>query len=172
VVLMTADHGERLGEDGVWDHCWSLHDLEIRVPLALHGGPGPEARDLDAPASTLDVFPTLLDALGVAGPDGLDGRTLLGSRSGAVALSNFEEQVAVAEADWKLYLEAREGALEPTSLVRLQGRVEGPETPLRAHGDVVNRLRSAAERAAPGLEQARALTEDEFRRLRSIGYTD
>jgi len=172
IVLMSADHGERLGEDGIWDHCYSLHDLELRVPLVVRTADGSVPPDLDSPASTLDIFPTLVEALGVASPDGLDGRSLLEPRAGAVAVSNFEEEIAVADADWKLYLEARNGTLEPTALVRLRGDVEGDEVPLAESGEVVDRLRAAAELMAADLARARDLTEDEFRRLRSLGYTD
>jgi uncharacterized sulfatase len=59
----------------------------IRVPLLAHwparirGG-----QRLDALVSTLDIMPTALDAAGVALPDGLDGRSLLGLCSGKTAV--------------------------------------------------------------------------------------
>lgn len=36
-VLWTADHGEALGEDGMWNHGGSLHLAQSHVPLVLWG---------------------------------------------------------------------------------------------------------------------------------------
>ena len=65
VIVLTADHGEHLGEHRLLDHQFSLYDGLIRVPLVLSAPgrlePGRDPR----PVSTHDLFPTLLELAGV-----------------------------------------------------------------------------------------------------------
>jgi hypothetical protein len=75
VVVVTADHGEALGEAGRFDHGWS-HLAVMRVPL-LVAAPGlPAGTWSDAQACGVDVTPTLLRLAGQPVPGGLDGRPL------------------------------------------------------------------------------------------------
>jgi arylsulfatase A-like enzyme len=49
LVVVTADHGERLGERGLFGHGLELCDEELRIPLALRGSgvvPGWEPRQV------------------------------------------------------------------------------------------------------------------------------
>ena len=81
LVLVTADHGESLGEHGEDTHGIFLYDSTIRVPLIL-AGPGVPAggvrREL---ARGIDVAPTLLDYAGLAAK-GMEGRSLRRVASG------------------------------------------------------------------------------------------
>jgi len=74
LLVITADHGESLGERGVWLHATSLYEELLRVPLILrfpgHLAPG---RVIPDPVSQVDLLPTLLDLLGQPVPAGLDG---------------------------------------------------------------------------------------------------
>ena len=83
LVLLGSDHGESLGEhDYFFDHGENLFDPSMRIPLLL-AGPGIEAgRRSDALATTLDLVPTLLDALKVSYPPDLAGLSLLGAARG------------------------------------------------------------------------------------------
>ena len=83
LVLLSSDHGESLGEHGYFfDHGENLFDPSMRVPLLL-AGPGMAAgRRSDALATTLDLVPTLLDALKVSYPPDLAGLSLLGALRG------------------------------------------------------------------------------------------
>jgi arylsulfatase len=66
LIVLTADHGESLGEHGIWfAHGENLHAEELHVPLVVRG-PG-LARGLRRrePASHLDVLPTVLEAFGL-----------------------------------------------------------------------------------------------------------
>lgn len=65
LVVFTADHGENLGEAGLYfDHGSSLNDASLRVPL-IFAGPGVAAGVDRGPASLEDVMPTLLSLLDV-----------------------------------------------------------------------------------------------------------
>ena len=83
LVLLTSDHGESLGEhDYFFDHGENLFDPCLRIPLivTLPGDSG--GRRSDTLASTLDVFPTILDGLKVSYPPDLAGRSLLPAAQG------------------------------------------------------------------------------------------
>ena len=77
VVVLTADHGEALGEDGVFfAHGHSVGLDQVRVPLLVRPAPPGEPRTRSAAVSTLDVAPTLLAAAGLTPPAGFEGRPL------------------------------------------------------------------------------------------------
>jgi arylsulfatase len=78
LVVFTADHGEALGEHGVWfAHGHDLTDDLLRVPLFLHGPGIAPGRRADV-VSLVDLYPTLeARMLGAAAGEGLPGRDLL-----------------------------------------------------------------------------------------------
>ncbi len=77
LVVLTSDHGESLGEhDYFFDHGENLFDPSLRIPLLL-AGPGVKAGHRSTVfATTLDLVPTLLDALKVSYPPNLAGESL------------------------------------------------------------------------------------------------
>ena len=77
VVVLTSDHGEALGENGVIGH-GSLYDHNLLVPLifALPGGEG-GGRRIQEQVRSVDVVPTLLDLLDLPPLRGLDGVSLV-----------------------------------------------------------------------------------------------
>jgi arylsulfatase A-like enzyme/Flp pilus assembly protein TadD len=77
IVVVVADHGESLGEHGEPTHGVFLYDSTVRVPM-IFAGPGlPTGRRVEAPASLMDVLPTLSALTGTSVPPDLDGRSLL-----------------------------------------------------------------------------------------------
>jgi arylsulfatase A-like enzyme len=83
LVVLTSDHGESLGEhDYFFDHGANLYDPGMRIPLVM-AGPGLEAgRRSSVLATTLDLVPTILDAVKVSYPPGLSGKSLLPAAEG------------------------------------------------------------------------------------------
>ena len=78
IVLFTADHGEMLGERGLW-YKMAFFEPSVQVPLIVWA-PGRFApRRVAEPVSQLDVAPTLLDLCGLE----LDGRSLAPALGGA-----------------------------------------------------------------------------------------
>jgi arylsulfatase A-like enzyme/Flp pilus assembly protein TadD len=76
LVVVTADHGEALGEHGELTHGLFAYEATLKVPLVVWG-PGVETGRDDRPARHVDIVPTVLGALGAAPPEGLPGRSLL-----------------------------------------------------------------------------------------------
>jgi arylsulfatase A-like enzyme len=76
LVVFTADHGEAFLEHGRFLHD-DLHAETLHVPLVFRlPGRLPAGHRVAAPVRLIDVMPTILDLLGVAGPPGMQGRSL------------------------------------------------------------------------------------------------
>jgi len=83
-VVLTSDHGESLGEhDYYFDHGEDLFDPCLRIPLVVALPGAPASRRVRDFASTLDLLPTILDAVKVSYPPDLAGTSVLGAVSGA-----------------------------------------------------------------------------------------
>ncbi len=63
VILFVSDHGDMLGERGLWFKM-SFYEGSARVPLMI-AAPGMEPGLVTDPVSTIDVCPTLCDLAGV-----------------------------------------------------------------------------------------------------------
>jgi arylsulfatase A-like enzyme len=79
LVVLTADHGESLGEhDYFFEHGAYLYEATVRVPLILSYPPTlPAGEVVAAQARTIDIVPTVLDVAGIPVPAGLQGASLL-----------------------------------------------------------------------------------------------
>jgi arylsulfatase A-like enzyme len=76
LIVVTADHGEQLGDHGLIGHGYSLFEEEIRVPLIVKlptGAAGAGSRRIDAPVSLTDVFALILAQVGLPLPDDIQG---------------------------------------------------------------------------------------------------
>ncbi len=83
IIVVTADHGESLGDHGYYfDHGEDLFDPCLRIPLIIRVPGGPRGQRTRILASTLDVVPTILDAVKVSYPPDLAGTSLLPSLGG------------------------------------------------------------------------------------------
>jgi arylsulfatase A-like enzyme/Flp pilus assembly protein TadD len=87
LVVLTADHGESLGEHGETTHGILAYEATLRVPLIVYAPRLFRPRVVSAPVRHVDIVPTVLDALSVPIPDGLPGRSLVGVAAGASAVT-------------------------------------------------------------------------------------
>ncbi|MDP2305651.1 MAG: sulfatase [Pseudomonadota bacterium] len=78
LIVVTADHGESFfdGPTASLGHGQSLRNELVHVPL-LFWGPGVTDAHLPCVASNMDVFPTIVDALGLPPLPSAEGRSLL-----------------------------------------------------------------------------------------------
>lgn len=83
MIIVTADHGEELFEDGRCGHGGSLRETLVRVPLLIHYpariAPGVVGEGVEE----VDVLPTILDAIGAEVPASLQGAPLAPLAAGA-----------------------------------------------------------------------------------------
>ncbi len=95
VIVILGDHGEMLGERGMW---FKRHHYEwsARVPMIFSGGPVPNAVS-DRNVTLTDLMPTLMTLAGGAGTGALaeeiEGRDLVSMMNG----QGGEDNVALAE---------------------------------------------------------------------------
>jgi hypothetical protein len=74
LIIVTADHGELLGEDGLLGHGNSLSQAEIHIPLLVKlPGPAAPRRD-DTLVQQTDLLPLVLQQAGVDTPAHVQGR--------------------------------------------------------------------------------------------------
>ncbi len=77
-VLYTSDHGDSPGARGLWGK-FNFFEESAKVPMIM-AGPGIEPGKVsETPVGLIDVYPTVLDGLGIAPPEGdgaLDGKSL------------------------------------------------------------------------------------------------
>lgn len=86
VVVVTSDHGEELWDHGGWGHGRAMFDHQTHVPLLVHL-PAALRRDRGLQAAAgqvigqqvqlVDLYPTLLELLGVALEHPIQGRSLV-----------------------------------------------------------------------------------------------
>jgi arylsulfatase A-like enzyme/Tfp pilus assembly protein PilF len=83
LVVVTADHGESLGEHGEKTHAVFIYDATVRVPLLLRFPRAlPRGRVYDGPVRSVDLVPTILAALKLPGGSETQGTNLLPALSG------------------------------------------------------------------------------------------
>lgn len=76
LVVYTSDHGEMLGEHGLWLKNVLLEGA-ARVPLIMAGPGVPKGRAIPAPVSHVDMVASLVDAAGAPKGKELRGHSLL-----------------------------------------------------------------------------------------------
>ena len=77
IVLFTSDHGDMAGGHGmVWKSTASFYEEVVRVPLLIRYPGRLPPHHTGIAAALTDVMPTLLDWVGIAAPEGIDGRSL------------------------------------------------------------------------------------------------
>jgi arylsulfatase A-like enzyme len=64
IVVITSDHGESLGEHGIWFDHHGLYEPSIKVPLILYI-PGVKGRRIKGFIQHVDLLPSLLELLGL-----------------------------------------------------------------------------------------------------------
>ena len=102
LVVVTADHGEALGEHGELTHGVFAYEGTLHIPLIVAevapGRPATRGVTLTQPARHVDIVPTVLDAAG-APATGLPGASLFAAPQGE-APSYFESMMPVLARGW------------------------------------------------------------------------
>jgi arylsulfatase A-like enzyme/Flp pilus assembly protein TadD len=83
LVVVTADHGESLGDHGEETHGVFLYDSALKVPLLLRlPGTIPAGARSGVVTSGVDIVPTVLDLMGLPPIEGAHGRSIAAAARG------------------------------------------------------------------------------------------
>lgn len=112
IFVITADHGEEFDEHGSWGHGHSVYQELLWIPYIVRfPGVVPAGKRIPQAVSSMSVFPTVMEAVGMPLPSQLEDRSLLGFVRGGepppvpVAFSDFLDDRRVIRAGrWKLIL--------------------------------------------------------------------
>lgn len=77
IIIMTSDHGESMGEHYEETHAFLAYDPTLHVPLIMQIPEGPRGNRVAERVGTVDIVPTVLDALDIEAPSAIQGRSLL-----------------------------------------------------------------------------------------------
>jgi arylsulfatase A-like enzyme len=76
LIVFTADHGEELFDHGGFTHGYTLYEEVVHVPLLIKMPGQKHSSDSNALVSLMDIYPTVLETLGVTVEHDIDGRSL------------------------------------------------------------------------------------------------
>jgi len=76
LIIITSSHGISLGEWGHWGHSITVNEREVKIPMLVKYPGQKSGVVIEYPVQTADIFPTALEAVGLAAPKGIDGINL------------------------------------------------------------------------------------------------
>jgi arylsulfatase A-like enzyme len=182
LIVFAADHGESLGEGGVWfAHGEHLTDDQVHVPLLVRL-PGGGAQRREDVVSLVDVFPTLLTLLEAIPTDSdAAGRDLFAvdaaeqaSRPYLATLGGSKTvRYGIIGDGYKFVMSDRDGVW--AGRLHPLGRDDVDLSPAAPHVAASMRkrlrtLRSRMERGAP--ETPQVLSDADRDKLRALGYLE
>lgn len=186
LIVLTADHGEELGEHGSPGHIAYLYEPAIRVPLIV-SWPGhlPVGLVVEDTVSHMDLLPTLVELLALEDPTHRSGQSLVPLLTPTarrpiepVVAETFRPESprtrrALVGERYKLILTPQDSRTELYDLERDPGERESlaaaePEMTASLQQTLTDRL-AEAESHAPNAPEP-TLSEEQLDRLRSLGY--
>ena len=177
VIIVTADHGESLGDHGETTHGLFAYDSTLAVPLIVSGATVGRGV-VDVTVAHADLLPTIVDLLGVAAPANIDGQSVVRPPAAdrAVYFEALEANLTrgwapltgVVAGDWKyidlplpeLY-DLRADPGEEKNIVERE----------HARRDTLQRALARLMASGHGAAAPAGVDDDAAARLRSLGYT-
>ena len=133
IIVFTSDHGEMMGNHGILGKT-VMYEEAVRVPLLIQA-PGVEAGQIPGNFSHIDLLPTVLDLMGEAIPDHVQGHSRAPVLRGDTTLAGNDIFI-----EWN----GADGHPLPWGSRGQSGHAH----PL-AHGDLGGSLETEPERARP-----------------------
>ncbi|MBM4392756.1 MAG: sulfatase [Deltaproteobacteria bacterium] len=149
IIVVFSDHGEEFMEHKYIDHGATLCQHQLHVPLMIRFPGYARRHDVKTPVRTIDIFPTIFDALDLAGPSGVDGRSLLPLLRGQPL-----DLPVYAETDYRLFVHRRMARADTRKLLLDLEDGQRELFDLAADPGETRDLSSSEARAAYELEQA------------------
>ncbi len=185
LVIVTADHGEGLGDHGEMTHGLFAYESTLRIPLIIaEVNPAatslPRGRVVTTPVRHVDVVPTVLDGLGIAADPSLPGSSLRGVIDGGRGPDRpayFEAMTGLLTRGWAplrgvVVSDEKFIDLPVPELYRLKddpGELRNQASLSPDRVAVLTNTLSTFDRNLPGLPQRETAAVSE--ELRALGYT-
>ena len=96
LVVITSDHGQSLGEKGVFGHAKNLHREELAIPLLVLDPEGKKIPNFSM-VRQIDIAPTLLDRIGLPIPKSWDGASLYRQASARFSYHQLLNKIGVID---------------------------------------------------------------------------
>lgn len=173
IVVVTSDHGEAFGEQGVIGHGRSLIDVLTRVLIAVRAPGRMPPGAIRGGATHADVVPTILELCGMPVPDGIDGVSLVPMANGRapghpVEAEEYRNRIAgTATIEMRLFSVRDEHAKFVATLDTESGRVDEERFDLALDPAEANPL-SVGDLSARGAAFVAAVTKTRAR-IAAIG---
>jgi arylsulfatase A-like enzyme/Tfp pilus assembly protein PilF len=181
IVILTADHGESLGEHGEPTHGVFLYDSTIKVPLLIRLPNGPRKSIADL-VRHVDIAPTILDLVGIDTPSYMQGKSLLrlisGNEGGRSAFS--ESRYAEIHYGWSPLrsITTKDFKYVDAPKPELYSRKMDPHEANNIYADnrdIVKKLKDELQdirtkNSDSDIQPARKIDPEMEERLRALGY--
>lgn len=184
MIIVTADHGEALGEDSLVSHGYSVEGYHTHVPLVIKYPGQTGAVRVTAPVSGVDLYPTILTAAGAPVgryPAGVPLQRLPNESSRPIFAESYSHgdawganekfhriQRAIFQQNWKL-VESTTGA---RALFDMNHGEAGPDVSAQ-QPELVHRMSKILHAWEQNLAPVTAnpgLDKESLDRLKSLGY--
>lgn len=109
IVILLSDHGEEFMEHGSFSHSRHLYNELLHTPLFVKI-PGLPPKKISEVTQNIDVYPTILNAIGVSNTFPIQGNSLLPLITGvkksgygyAISSKDYFQKFSIQNNDWKL----------------------------------------------------------------------
>ena len=191
LIVLTSDHGEELFDHGGFSHRYSLHREVLHVPLFVKLPGTGRAGVIDTPVSLTDLYPTILELVGLRTSE-TDGHSLAPLLRGEAAPEALRERALASSVDNPGRCEARalrqgryrllviernyEGRANESFLYDLETDPGETRDLQDEHPEIAARLRARLraieqqERALPEPRTRYRLNPEERAALEALGY--
>ncbi len=197
LIIVASDHGEAFGEHGREGHARDVYSEVVTTPLIISFPFRlPEPLVVETPSENVDLWPTLLDLLGLEPIEGADGRSLRPEIAAAAGRGSVDDEarfahidqswgrkkvkpqpmVAVTEGPYRLvYRSAGRGARRAElykyeSDRRESRRIDAAEPEVRKHMMELANAYLEQEKASWGDAPQIELDDAQLQQLRALGY--
>lgn len=180
LIILTADHGEMLGEHNIYFNHYGSFEENIKVPLIIKlPTVFPKGRVISRQINLVDIAPTILEVIGLKKPYYMQGESLLAffkpyrTYLAQYAFSSYMQKFSLRTEDWKTIYNGE------TNLWTLYDLKNDPKEQHNLAAERLDKLKQLKQELADLREYAAfltpakegpALTEEDREALRSLGY--
>lgn len=188
LVIVTADHGEALGEHGETGHGFFAYETTLRIPFVMRGPGVTPNSTLGGTLRTIDIAPTALELLGLppltGGPTGVSVASHLGPQAEPIVQTTYAESLTplihyqwsdlrvLRDGQWKYILAPRpelyDLTADPGEMHDLSGANTATARRLRAALETL--LKAERDRALSDDTAVPALSAETLQKLGALGY--